>query len=467
MRDRRRVGRVALPSWGMSAPLPRPPQGRAERFRYGPVEVDERVGLVRCEYWLDDQLYVETVNVGAGLEWSSSAYECVRLVHLLAGVSYYKAGAPRTIDVGDTILRPGDREFLKSFYVEGLGEFAYRNGFSLRDIEIVGGRTELSMVANGLDLDRPLVPFGGGIDSVVTADIVSRAYEDTALFIVSRRGDRFEVIETAAAATGLAVLRAEREIDARIARPTSTATIFVGHVPITGVLSSIAVLVAVLHRRGMVVMSNEWSASSGNLLADGHLVNHQFSKSEAFETAFREVLGALGPMPLYFSLLRPFSELWVAERFAKLQRFHPVVHSCNRAFHLDPQRRLDRWCGRCDKCCFIDLILAPFLGQSALATIFDGKEPLADPSLLPQFRALLGIGSATKPFECVGDIDECRTAAMLASARADRAGNAILPILVSELGAAGIAAQANADRLLRPLASHSIPDALFATVALD
>ena len=35
--------------------------------------------------------------------------------------------------------------------------------------------------------------------------------------------------------------------------------------------------------------------------------------------------------------------------------------SCNRAFHIDRSLRYDHWCGECDKCCFIDLILAPFV----------------------------------------------------------------------------------------------------------
>ncbi|MGH9224990.1 MAG: hypothetical protein ACRD2W_14715 [Acidimicrobiales bacterium] len=435
--------------------------------------MDERDGVVRCAYELDGQPFVETISVGGGYEWTPAAYEAARLVHLLAGVSYYKAGAARAIDLGDLPARPGERAFLRSFYLDGLGEFAYRNGISLNDVEITGGVDAGSAVPAAVDTDRPLVPFGGGIDSLVSVDIVAASLPDTALFVVNRSGNRFEAIERGAVATGLPVLRAEREIDGRILRPADPAAVFNGHVPITGVLSAIAVLVAVLDGRGMVVMSNEWSASRGNLVVAGRRVNHQFSKSGAFENGFRKVLaGAFGGGggPDFFSLLRPFSELWVAQRFAALTPFHGVVHSCNRAFHLDPGQRVDHWCGRCDKCCFVDLILSPFVAAPALAAIFGGREPLADATLVPQFRALVGAGDERKPFECVGDVDECRTAVALAcerADRADRAGNAVLAALVAELGPGAVAAaRADAGRLLQPLGPHNIPGALFTAAAL-
>ena len=455
-----------------AAPPTRPQIRRAGRFRYGDVEVDERSGTVRCRYDLDGVAYLETVEVGPGREWTAAAHDAARLVHLLAGVSYYKAGAAHLIDLGELPVRPGEREFLRSFYLDGLGEFAYRNGLSLEDVEVAGGtgatRPDLGAAAGDDGLVRPLVPFGGGIDSLVTAELVSGACPDTALFVLDRRGVRFAAIERAAAATGLAVLRAERELDPRILRPPDPGAVFNGHVPVTGVVSAVAVLMAVLDGRDTVVMANEWSASHGNLVVDGRVVNHQWSKSATFEDAFRAVLAA-GGGPDYFSLLRPFSELWVAQRFAALERFHGVVHSCNRAFHLDPAKRLDRWCGRCDKCCFIDLILAPFLEAPALAAIFGGpeREPLADATRLPQFRALVGVGDARKPFECVGDVDECRTAVALAAERPDRAGNPVLAALAAELGPDALAAaRVDADRMLAPLGPHHVPRALLAAAGL-
>jgi UDP-N-acetyl-alpha-D-muramoyl-L-alanyl-L-glutamate epimerase len=427
-------------------------------FRY--VGFDVADGALSCHYALDDVWhFTERIEVDGG-DWSlPGALEAARLVFLLAGVSYYKAAAPPVIDLGDTGVREGERDVLRTFFVEGLGEYAYANDLDLTGIRIVGGRPAGAPAEHRAPDGRPLIPFGGGIDSIVTVEDLRDAHPDAALFVLSRRGVRFEAIEDAAAVTGLPVLRANQELDPQILR-SSELGFRNGHVPVTGVLSAVAVLVAVLHERGAVAMSNEWSASIGNVVVDGRSVNHQWSKSLAFEQAFRGVLaGAFVQPPEYFSHLRPSSELWIARRFAELDAYHRTFRSCNRAFHIDPAQRLDRWCGRCDKCCFIDLILSPYLTPQQLGTIFDGAEPLAQEDLAPRFRALLGTSPDVKPFECVGDVDECRVAAVLAADRDDRATTPLLHRLVEELGPDAEVARSAAPRLLRPLGDHHIPDA--------
>jgi len=52
------------------------------------------------------------------------------------------------------------------------------------------------------------VPFGGGIDSIVTVEEIRQRADDIALFVVSRPGDRFAAIERPAAVSGLPVIRA-------------------------------------------------------------------------------------------------------------------------------------------------------------------------------------------------------------------------------------------------------------------
>src|SRR5262249_11746443 len=149
-----------------------------------------------------------------------------------------------------------------------------------------------------------------------------------------------------------------------------------GHVPITGILSAIAVAAAVLHGADEVVMSNEWSASQGNLQWNGREINHQWSKSAEFEGLFRTVLReSFGGCVDYFSLLRPLTSLAIARRFAEHRQYFATFRSCNRAFHLDESMRHSNWCGECDKCCFVDLVLAPFVPAAELDAIFGGREP--------------------------------------------------------------------------------------------
>ena len=229
-----------------------------------------------------------------------------------------------------------------------------------------------------------------------------------------------------------------------------------GHVPVTAVITAAALVAAVLEGRDAVVLSNEWSASVPTVVADGVAVNHQWSKGEDFERGFGEVvLSALGPGISVFSYLRPRSELWVARQFAGLPRYHRSFRSCNRAFHQDPAQRLDHWCGRCDKCCFIDLVLAPFLDRAELEAVFGGDEPLQNPANEERFRALVGVGAGAKPFECVGDIDECRAATLLTARHADRAGTVLLARLRAELAEA---ASTDPAALLQPRGTHRIPD---------
>jgi hypothetical protein len=66
------------------------------------------------------------------------------------------------------------------------------------------------------------------------------------------------------------------------------------------------------------------------------------------------------------------------------------------------------WCGQCPKCLFAFIILSPFISPKKLVGIF-GKNLFEKESLLPDFKELIG-ESATKPFECVGTIDEINLA---------------------------------------------------------
>ncbi len=412
----------------------------APPFRYEGYDVDARGSRVVCRYSLGarrftEEFVFETTQRAAA--WDSPPVDAAaRILFLLAGVSYYKTAAPQVIDLGDSATTEEERTFLRSFYVEGLAELAYRNGLDLSRLEIVGPDTAAPRPAEpDLDDGRPLVPFGAGIDSIVTVTHVARRMPGASLFVVSRAGARFAVIEDAAAVTGLPVVRAERRIDPAVLRSAELGFLN-GHVPVTGILSAAAVVASVLGGHGAVVMSNERSASVPTVSVGERAINHQWSKSAAFEAAFRRLLAAtFAPAPEYFSFLRARSELWVAQEFAALDRYHRVFRSCNRAFAIDPARRLDHWCGTCDKCCFVDLVLSPFLPTATLSAIFDGREPLGNPDLLGQFRALAGIGVGVKPFECVGDEEECRAAALLVAERRDRAGTTRLHALCAQIRA--------------------------------
>jgi hypothetical protein len=87
-----------------------------------------------------------------------------------------------------------------------------------------------------------------------------------------------------------------------------------------------------------------------------------------------------------------------------------------------------------------------------------GGEPLDDPELKPKFQTLLGAG--TKPFECVGEVNECRAAVVLAASRPDRAHTTLLQDLAAEIASRPDApAAAEIEAMRHPVGSSFIPAA--------
>ena len=110
---------------------------RGEVFRYESFDVDAGSGLLTCRYSVDGRPFSERVTLAPGARWETPAAQAAaRLVFLLAGVSYYKTAAPPVIELGETELTGLERAFLREFYLQGLGEFAYRNAIDLSDLRI-------------------------------------------------------------------------------------------------------------------------------------------------------------------------------------------------------------------------------------------------------------------------------------------------------------------------------------------
>jgi len=384
---------------------------RAELFSYVGLDVsrDSLVG----RYELDGRRFTEVVTFEGVESLATPAVTAVaQLWYLLAGLSYYKAGAAKRIDLTTTPIGPKGRALLAGALVDGLGEFSFRNDLPLDDVVIEGGVAN-DQYSTTLNTRQVLTPFGGGIDSVVTISEVGRQL-DQSLFVVSPPSGHFVPLEATARVTGLPIVRATRSLDPQVLNGRDH--FFNGHVPVTAMVTLLAVTAALSSGRAGVVMSNEHSASSPNLRWRGRDVNHQWSKSWIAEELLADAVGeVVGDDFVVASYLRDRSELWVAEVFSHLTQYHHVFRSCNRAFAQLSGRRATNWCGECDKCLFINLILAPFLSRAMLRDIF-ASEPLSDPAREEQLRTLVGLGTTHKPFECVGDPDESAVALAKVSA---------------------------------------------------
>ena len=378
---------------------------RAEVFLYKGLTVSET--SLTGTYELDGLRFEEVVTFeGVGPLNTPAVSAVAQLWYVLAGLSYYKAGAAKLVDLGETPLSPAGRELLVAALHDGLGEFSFRNELPLDDVAILGG-SDAQSYSPAIDPHQVLTPFGGGIDSVVSVTQLNADVRQ-ALFVVSPVSGTFAPLENTAQVTGLPIARATRSLDPKILQGSDT--FFNGHVPVTSMVTMLAVIAALASGRGGVVMSNEHSSSEPNVIWRDRPINHQWSKSWVAEqliaNAVREVIG---DEFVVASFLRDRSELWVAKKFVEAKDYLNVFRSCNRAFAQKSENRASNWCGECDKCLFINLILAPFIPRTELAGIF-ASEPLSNPSLLGSLRSLVGIGLDHKPFECVGDPDESAVA---------------------------------------------------------
>ena len=313
-----------------------------------------------------------------------------RLIFLMSGVSYYKICVPRALICESFPLDRLTAEFLQKFYEKGLAEFAFRNRISLRgymEIRWSGGSPDDAIA---LDLPRrTCVPVGGGKDSIVTLECLKRSGEPLILFSL---GDA-EPIRSCIAAAGLPFVRVYRRLDSTLFKFNEAGGLN-GHVPITGILSAIAMAGAVMS-----------GCDAPNLQVGDADINHQYSKSLEFEGDFSQYLqNYISPSIAYFSLLRPLSEIEIARRFAKYSEYFRIFHSCNTAFRQSPAARARGWCANCPKCRFVFLALAPFIEKGELIRIF-GRNLLDDETQWAGFAELCGL-QEHKPFECVGEVGE-------------------------------------------------------------
>jgi hypothetical protein len=430
-------------------------------FRFTGCGFDPATGEARLTYAFDDgPEMVETVRFpGAPFALDapreSAVLRALRLLHLIAGVSYFKAAVPPQIIIEGEGIDAATAALLASVYENGLGEFAYRNGLSLRGrIRFPAGGPSVRAPAVGLH-DRAVVAIGGGKDSLVSIEALrALGVEQTVAWVGSS-----PLIKACAERTGLATLNVGRSLSPLLFEYNKQGALN-GHIPVTAVNSAILVMAALLHGHGQVVFSNERSASYGSLIPGTGEVNHQWSKGWDFERDFAAHLRSHVAADLaYYSLLRPFSELAVARQFARLDRYDRHFSSCNRNFHLLGERPAQRWCGVCPKCHFVFLALAPFMPKPRLMAIF-GRNLLDEADQAPGFDALLEYRDH-KPFECVGEGRESRAAMQALAASPAWREDALIKRFVGEIQLQLAPGESGLAPLLVATGEHGIPNELW------
>jgi hypothetical protein len=432
-------------------------------FRFLSRELD-RGGRVTLRYALDEEVhFVEELQLPTEEELSDAELDRVdgllALLHWVAGVSYFKTAAPPEVSCEAGAPPPATAALLEALYSEGLGEFAYANGLAaLPRPRFPRGRApDTASAGEEPRLRRMLVPVGGGKDSAVALEIARRSGAEVALFSIGNPPPIARTIEVA----GLDHLLARRRLDPQIFELNRSGALN-GHIPITAIVSCVALLTAALRGFDTVVMANERSASSGNLVWDGVEINHQFSKGLAAERLLRAALAETAQELELFSVLRPASELAIARAFARLERYHPAFTSCNAIFRMDPQLRAASWCCDCPKCRFVFLAMAPFSDPAHLRAVF-GRDLLADERQFAGFALLTATGGH-KPFECVGEEEESLAAVRMLAADVRWRDHVVVRRLVAEVLPKFPAATGDFEDVLALRDDHAVPAALMPDV---
>lgn len=317
-------------------------------------------------------------------------------------ISYWKATCSPTIVVKPYSLNEEQIKFWQKLYYNGLSEFFYINGINSTIDDFVNIKPESTCELSKTHFattNSYIVPIGGGKDSVVTLEILSQAGKDICPMIINPRGATLDCAHIAGYERP-DFIEIQRTIHPKLLELNAQGFLN-GHTPFSAMLAFHSLLVAAITGRKHIALSNESSANESTIV--GTNVNHQYSKSLEFENDFRSYVSSYITDDInYFSFLRPLSELQIAMFFAKNEKYFDVFKSCNVG------SKTDIWCGNCPKCLFAYIILSPFIKPEVLNKIF-GKQMLDDPSLQLYFDQLTGRQS-TKPFECVGTIDEVNTA---------------------------------------------------------
>jgi hypothetical protein len=384
------------------------------QFIFKRYEFDKSTGRLQLYYGYDDALeFCESYNFDFEfVDYDEIALDrAIQLLFFMAGVSYYKLYIAPEIVVNTGEIDETLASFLSKTYQRGLGEFFYTNQLDPKTSVSFPVNSSALTPLSITGLDGQLIGLGGGKDSLVSVELL-RDQSHVATWSLNHHSQ----LEPLAARVGLPHFWVEREWDQQLGELNSQGALN-GHVPISAILSCVGTIVGILSGYRDLVVSNESSASEPTLQYRGIDINHQYSKSLEYEQDFQACLRHLFEESVrYYSYLRPFSELRIAELFSRLgfDKYLGVFSSCNRAYRHGEHQMF--WCGECAKCAFVCLILTPFVEPTPLLGLWGGKNLLLEPRLEDTYRQLLGI-QGDKPLDCVGEIKEARAAMRLAQQR--------------------------------------------------
>lgn len=384
----------------------------------------DKENYIATFHYLDDKNsleYTEKVQFQKNFEYDTSLNRilgrALELCFLLIGTSYYKAHPTARVEA-NVPIDAFKAQFLNVVYQEGLSQFAFENGLTRRNLAHFVPNFSEKMIPMPLPYEKGgvLALQSGGKDSIVTATLLNYAKKNWSALYVGSSNNYPKVLEELDAP----LERITRFVDiAGLKRAEAVDGYKNGHVPVTYILMSLAVVQAILDRKSYIITSiGHEGEEPHSVITDekyGALeVNHQWSKTFIAEKYFADYVHRYISVDFEVgSLIRGYSELRIAEIFAKecWGRYGRKFSSCNVANYRQKNNNSKlTWCGNCAKCANSYLIFAPFVPHKELKKVFGRKDLFKNTELTNDFMGLLGVDGMKKPFECVGEVNELRQA---------------------------------------------------------
>lgn len=337
------------------------------------------------------------------------------LAFMLIGVSYFKAHPTPNVRI-DLPLDEWQANFFNKVYQEGLSQYAFQNGLT-RDYLAHFSATPDYVAPEAISDYKGtgiLSLQSGGKDSILTAEILKeKGLNFTSWYVSSTDENTYPAVLDQIQFPKHPQV-AVREIDLEHLRQSGGLN---GHVPVTYIIQSLALIQAILFNQNTVLTSIGQEGNEPHTTIGDLPVNHQWSKTWEAEQLFAEYVHKyITPDIKIGSPIRNLSEMAIAEQFINKcwEKYGYSFSSCNEANYKQgtDNSRL-HWCGHCAKCANTYLLFSPFLALHPLKSLFSDVDLFTDVEntvLMDNFKGLLGVDGVMKPFECVGSVDELRTA---------------------------------------------------------
>ncbi len=322
--------------------------------------------------------------------------------------SYWKAACPPTIVIEAGFLNSRQINWWHDLFMRGLGEFFFTNeiDFTSKDFlnfEVNHQEQPASPYRESLQ-KRTLLPIGGGKDSSLSIELlkeVDTTFIPWALNPIPATRRVVDISETGP------LLVASRQIDPSLLKLNQEGYLN-GHTPFSAYLAFLTTTMSIILGISDIAVSNESSANECNTVFHDHEINHQYSKSEIFETTFRQYCAEyLSTESNYYSMLRPLNELQIGKLFSKHDQYFSAFRSCNRG------QKEDIWCHECSKCLFSYTMLVPFVDSETLTSEIFSHDLYQDKALIETALDLTD-PQRVKPLDCVGTYEESQAAFALA-----------------------------------------------------